>query len=66
MLINSCIARVFILVSDNENDLYCKFSWFVSCHSHSHGNKNLIKKKFFVHKFSLPPNTTCSNGNVLE
>ena len=33
---------------------------------HSHGDETLIIKKFFLYKLSLPPNTTSSNGNVLE
>ena len=42
-----------VLNGGNENDLQCKFSSNVPYHSH--GNKTLIKKKFFIYKFSLPP-----------
>ena len=37
---------------------------FISCHSH--GNEILIIKKFFLHIFLSPPDTTRSNGNALK
>ena len=41
-----------------------KFHQKVLCHSHGH--ETLIKKKIFVYKFALPPNTTSPNGKALE
>ena len=53
-----------VLIGDNENDLYRKFLWYVSCHYH--GNERLIIKRFFFHNFSLPPNTRCRSCNTLK